>query len=289
MTGSNGFLGQYIKKNLDNEGLVITLNKSKSDYNVNLVSDIPKFAESFDLVIHCAGIAHQKESKNLFDENCNITINLLRGFTKKLLPNRFVFISSISVYGLESGELIDENQPLLAKDPYGLSKIQSEKLITKWCEENNIVCTIIRLPLVVGYNPPGNLGKMIHGIRKGYYFNISGGNAKKSMVLAEDVAKIILQASFIGGIYNLTDGYHPNFNELSKSIGKIFNRKYIPNIPYSFALLLARIGDKFPNYFPINSKTLIKIISNLTFDDSLARKNIGWKSNLVIHYVFKNR
>jgi hypothetical protein len=29
---------------------------------------------------------------------------------------------------------------------------------------------------------------MINGIRRGYYFNIGGGCAKKSMVLAEDVA-----------------------------------------------------------------------------------------------------
>ena len=34
----------------------------------------------------------------------------------------------------------------------------------------SIVCTILRLPLIVGSNPPGNLGKMINGIKNGFYF-----------------------------------------------------------------------------------------------------------------------
>jgi hypothetical protein len=39
------------------------------------------------------------------------------------------------------------------------------------------------LPLLVGENPRGNLGVMMRAIDKGYYFNIGGGKARKSMVL----------------------------------------------------------------------------------------------------------
>ena len=95
---------------------------------------------------------------------------------------------------MDQGELVTENDELLAKDAYGLSKILAEKLIQEWCKKNKVVCTILRLPLVVGYNPPGNLGAMIKSIKSGFYLNIAGGKVKKSMVLASDVAKIYFKS-----------------------------------------------------------------------------------------------
>jgi hypothetical protein len=73
------------------------------------------------------------------------------------------------------------------------------------------------------------------------------------MVLATDVAKFILIAAEKGGIYNLTDGYHPTFNELSKNIASKMGKSYVPNLPKYFAYLLAKFGDHLGNNFPINS------------------------------------
>lgn len=56
-------------------------------------------------------------------------------------PKAFIFISSVAVYGRENGINISEDAPLLAKDPYGLSKIQAEKLVLDWCVRNNVVHT----------------------------------------------------------------------------------------------------------------------------------------------------
>jgi nucleoside-diphosphate-sugar epimerase len=138
------------------------------------------------------------------------------------------------------------------------------------------------LPLVVGENPPGNLGAMIRGIKIGYYFNIAGGNANKSMVLATDVAKFILKAAEKGGIYNLTDGQHPTFNELSKNIARKMGKSYVPNLPKLFAYILAKFGDHLGNKFPINSDKFLKITSTLTFDDNEARMAFGWNPSPVL-------
>ena len=142
----------------------------------------------------------------------------------------------------------------------------------------------MRLPLLVGKNPPGNLGAMIKAIKNGFYFNINRGKARKSMVLADDVSKIILKASEIGGTFNLTDGNHPNFNKLSYSIAKQLNKKYIFNMPIFIAQLLSKIGDVIGLDF-FNSSKLNKIVSDLTFDDSKARKILDWKPNSVIKNI----
>jgi nucleoside-diphosphate-sugar epimerase len=281
LTGGNGFLGSYIYNHLSIQNQIYKLSRTRSNYNCNLQFEIPILDRSFDLIIHAASKVHSiPKSKNEIDEfykiNVQGTLNLLAGLSKIEYPKEFVFISSVSVYGLTTGEDINEEAPLLAKDPYGKSKIEAEQIIKKWCFENNVICTVLRLPLVVGNNPPGNLGAMILGIKKGYYFNIAGGNAKKSMVLATDISKFILKAADIGGTYNLTDGIHPTFNELSKYISKQLGKPFVHNMPIIFAKIIAIFGDIIGNVLPFNSNKLSKITSTLTFDDSKARLNFGW-------------
>ena len=290
ITGSTGFLGSIIRNVLQNNYSIFGLSRSNTEYNIQLQNNIPVFIEDFNIVIHSAGKAHifpkcDKENSEFFEVNVQGTQNLLKGIEQsKVLPKSFIFISTVAVYGVDQGENINENTPLLANDSYGKSKIQAEKLVLEWCQKNNVICTILRLPLLVGDNPPGNLGAMINGIKKGYYFNIGGGLARKSMVLADDVAKIILKASQIGGIYNLTDGYHPNFFELSNAITKQ-NKKSNPlNIPFFIAKSIAIVGDLVGSKFPLNSNKLKKITNDLTFDDSKARQVLGWNPNKILDY-----
>lgn len=293
LTGCSGFFGSIVQRVLSEKHKIFGLSQNSGYYLCSLNKEIPIFNEKFDVVIHSAAKAHsltknKVKNKAFFEVNVLGTQNLLKGLEQSnSLPVSFIFISTVAVYGIAQGEEINEKSPLLAKDPYGLSKIQAEQLVLEWCQKNNVICTILRLPLLVGENPPGNLGAMIKGIQKGYYFNIAGGNAKKSMVLAEDVVKIILKASDIGGIYNLTDGKHPNFFELSNAIAKQ-NRKRKPyNMPFFVAKSIAFYGDIIGDKFPLNSNKLKKITADLTFDDTKAREDLGWNPRNVLDY-YKN-
>ena len=292
LTGSTGFLGNYIFRDLSTSSDVITLSRTSATITADLSKEITKLP-SVELVIHCAGKAHsipksEVEIQEFFQVNVRGTENLLTSLGKApILPKYFVFISSVSVYGLESGVSISEEHPLLAKDAYGLSKIEAEKLVVDWCKKNNIICTILRLPLLVGQNPPGNLGAMTKAIDKGYYFNIAGGKARKSMILAQDVASFIPRVAIVGGTYNLTDGYHPSFYELSVAIAKFIQRKKSFNLPLSFAKLMGYVGDKLGDKAPINSGKLRKITSDLTFDDTKAREVAGWKPRRVLEWYIE--
>lgn len=289
VTGSNGFFGKCIIRELSMLSNVTTLSRNNSDLLCDLVNNIPNLS-NFDIVIHAAGKAHSVPKNNLendafFDINVKGTQNLLHGIEASgKLPKSFIFISTVAVYGVDQGINIDEKAPLLAKDPYGLSKIKAENLILDWCQKNYVICTILRLPLIVGENPPGNLGAMIKGINRGYYFNIAGGLARKSMVLAEDVANFIINASEKGGVYNLTDGFHPNFYELSNAIAKQYGKSKLFNLPFTIAKSIALVGDVLGAKFPLNSSKLKKITSDLTFDDSKAREILGWNPNKVLDY-----
>ncbi|MCV9927435.1 NAD-dependent epimerase/dehydratase family protein [Flavobacterium sp. LS1R49] len=287
LTGSSGFLGKILKNNFVNDE-VLELNRKNGNFQYALEKEIPCFNHFFDLIIHCAGKAHsvpktEIDKQEFYNVNVIGTVNLLKGLENSGLPNRFVFISSVSVYGLSSGNNINEDYPLLAKDPYGSSKIEAEELVQKWCNDNKVICTILRLPLLVGKKPPGNLGSMVKAINKGYYFNIGGGAARKSMVLAKDVASFISIVAPLGGIYNLTDGVHPSFNTLSLAISK--NQKEQFNLPLPIAKLIGKIGDFLGNKTPVNTQKIKKITLDLTFDDSKARTLLNWKPQSVLDYL----
>ncbi len=281
ITGANGFLGRILDSYLSSELNVTRLSKTSGEYIVDISKNIPSFNNSFELVIHAAGLAHVTSKRpvdqnHFFSVNVEGTVNLLRGLERVGFPDKFVLISSVSVYGRDYGNLIAESNKLMATDPYGSSKIMAESVVLDWCKLNNVKCTILRLPLIAGLNPPGNLGVMIKAITANFYFNIGGGKVRKSMVLAEDVARFILKAAEVGGVYNLTDGYHPSFYELSNCISAQLGKRKPLNLPFLWALVIAKIGDFLGKNFPLDSDKLRKITSNLTFDDSKARSSFGW-------------
>lgn len=280
LTGASGFLGKNILAQLQ-DCEVLTISRSSPGHAVDLSITIPNIPEC-ELVIHAAGKAHsvpktEEEKNEFFRVNVTGTENLLKGLENcPAMPKRFVFISSVAVYGRDTGQMINELTDLAAVDPYGLSKIYAEQIVWEWCKRHEIICTILRLPLLAGKNPPGNLKSMILAIKRGYYFDIGGGKANKSIVMVNDVAKIIQPASRVGGIFNLTDGVNPTFSQLAFLIAKQHNKRRPINISYRVAKILAIAGDLIGRKAPINTKTLKKIVTDLTFDDAKAKSFLGW-------------
>jgi nucleoside-diphosphate-sugar epimerase len=107
------------------------------------------------------------------------------------------------------------------------------------------------------------------------------------MVVAQDVAAFLPIVAPVGGIYNLTDGVHPDFLELSSVISKLKNKKKPFNLPFFVAKLMGSVGDLLDNRAPINSLKLKKITSDLTFDDSKARTLLNWNPQIVLSYLEK--
>lgn len=283
LTGSTGFLGRIIKETLKDYNIT-GLARSNSDINTNLATTMPILGK-YDLVIHTAGKAHsipksEISANEFFLVNVTGTLNLLKALSTYGLPKAFVFVSSVAVYGVEEGMDITEDAELQAVTPYGLSKVQAEGHVKQWGEENNVAVSILRLPLLVGSSPTGNLELMIKAICRGYYFRIGSGNVLKSMVLAEDIAALIPKLVNVTGTYNLTDGGNVSNKDIENHIAAHFNRK-IKTIPYLVAYILAKAGD-YLSILPINTYNLSKLTSTLTFSTEKARRELNWKPKPVL-------
>ena len=282
-TGASGFLGSNLKPLLRNEFEVKTLGLTdEDDYKVNIASTVPNVDIHFDVVLHAAGKAHtvpksEEEKKLFFDINYQGTVNLCKALVRSGLPKAFVFISTVAVYGLESGENITEEHPLNGDTPYALSKIRAEEFLIDWCAQNNVTLAIIRPSLIAGPNPPGNLGAMIKGIKTGAYLSIAGGKARKSVLMVQDIARLLPALIDKGGIYNVCDDSQPTFRELELLIAKQLGKRPPISIPYWLAKSIALVGDLLGKRAPINSLKLSKIIESLTFSNEKAKRELGWQ------------
>lgn len=287
-TGGTGFLGYNCRPILDKIYRVTTCGITDLDeIKANLAKEIPILPQRYEVVLHACGKAHvvpktEEEIRQFYDINYQGTVNLCKGLEKVGVPKALIFISTASVYGVEQCDMLTEEAPLEAETPYGKSKLMAEKYLQKWCKEHQVLLTILRPSLMAGKNAPGNLGAMVNGIKKGFYVNIAGGRARKSLMMAEDIANLVVLAEDKGGIYNVCDDVHPSYKELSDVIAKQLNKRPPISIPYWVAWCLAKIGDCLGKKAPFNSYRLEKLTKPATFSNAKAKQMLGWEPMSVL-------
>jgi GlcNAc-P-P-Und epimerase len=301
VTGGNGFLGKVIVDYLlKSQFTVVNISRKSSDdpavkqVMADLRSTEPDLSGiTPEKVIHIAGKAHifpktAEEAQDFFDVNVKGTQHLLSAVNPASL-RQFILISTVAVYGLDAGELITEDQPLQPVTPYGKSKLECEQIVTKWCAEHNVPLLILRLPLVAGANPPGNLGDMKKGIQSGRYASVAHNKARKSVVVTEDIARLTADISNKSGIFNLTDGLHPLFSDIEHAIEMRTGKSVRLHIPGWILKSAALIGDLLTYLLrrdmPISTTRLNKIISTLTFSDQKARNELSWKPQSALDFI----
>ena len=282
-TGASGFLGYNIRPILEKTYDVHTIGLTDDDdIKINMAKEVPPINTHYDVVLHAAGKAHtvpktEAEQQVFYDVNYQGTVNLCKALENAGIPKSLVFISTVAVYGCEFGELIDEYHPLYGDSPYAKSKIMAEEYLTQWCLDHQVKLAILRPSLLAGRNAPGNLGAMVNGIKKGFYLNIAGGKVKKSILMAEDIARLLPILEDKNGIYNVCDSYQPTFGEISASVAKQLSKRKAISIPYWMACCMAKVGDLLGNRAPINSYKLEKMTKSLTFSNEKARHELNWE------------
>lgn len=286
-TGGTGFLGFNTKPILDQMYEVTTIGITDKDViKANFAKEVPQLSCRYDIVLHAAGKAHispksQEEIQSFYDINYQGTVNLCKALENVGVPKSFIFISTCGVYGIDNGNYVTEDYPLAGEEPYQKSKIMAEEFLTKWCEEHSVILGILRPSLMAGKNAPGNLGAMVNGIKTGKYLSINHGKARKSLLMAEDIAHLVPLVAEKGGVYNVCDDDQPSFGELEATIAKQLGKRKPISIPYWMAKCLALVGDVF-SFFPINSSRLEKIVNSDTISNEKAKRELGWKPMSVL-------
>jgi nucleoside-diphosphate-sugar epimerase len=127
---------------------------------------------------------------------------------------------------------------------------------------------------------------MIRAMRRGRYLGIGSGTARRSMVLAPDVAEILSEIGGKPGIFHLCDGYHPSFLELEAALAQSLKLRRPRRLPRPVARGGAYVGDFLQRLsgrrLPLNSRSYLKMTSTLTFSDERARRELNWHPSRVL-------
>jgi nucleoside-diphosphate-sugar epimerase len=262
VTGGAGFIGSNVVKELINNGINVTvIDDLSSGYKENLISNAKfinvsinkinevQFYNSFDYVFHlAASVGRQKSIDNPeIDSSVNLlgTVEMLKFIRNNKIP-KIIYSSSAAIYGELQKETIDENHPLNADSPYGVSKLAAEKMIFAFSGLYGFDAVALRYFNVYGINQRfdfyGNVIPIfLNQINQNKPVNIYGdGNQTRDFLNVKDVVKANIQAALkpnFNGFYNLGSGESISINQLVDILEKIYDKKIIRNY------LPKRIGD----------------------------------------------
>lgn len=194
ITGEHGYIGNAIRS---------YLSRWEGSYRVDMVSlrDDGWKAGSFrdyDVVIHAAGIVHQKKTKDdpdqfpLYHRVNTILPFEVAGKAKEEGVGQFIFLSSESVYGCTArvGQTVEitADTPLHPEDNYGRSKLEAEKLLRK-LSSPEFHLAILRPPMIYGKGCKGNYNTLSRLARISPVFpNVQN---RRSMLYIDNLSELV--------------------------------------------------------------------------------------------------
>lgn len=289
ITGSNGFLGQYLSQFLAEKGysvLAHTRKAQKFDHpNIsNINFDLNDSLDNIDLnqvevIIHCAGRAHvmnetaESPLEAYRQTNVQGTLNLAKKAVK-VGVKRFIYLSSIKVNGEQTAaQPFKPSDTVNTDDPYGLSKYEAEQALLELSKKTGLEVVIIRPVLIYGPNVKANFKSMMNLASKKLPLPIGCLDNKRSMVSIYNLADLIH-----------TSMTHPNANrevflasdQDDISVKQLFEKlaKYQNNqllmlpIPKSLISFLASLVGK--------KAVASRLCSELVVDTTKNTQLLGW-------------
>lgn len=256
ITGKNSYVGNSFEKWLE---------KYPGEYDVDKISLRDESWKQhdfsgYDSVLHVAGIAHRKETKEnehlYYKVNRDLAYEVAEKAKSEGVPH-FIFLSSMSVYGMDTG-VIDQDTIPDPKSNYGKSKLQAEKLIDPLKDESFKIATL-RPPMIYGKGCKGNYPRLANMALKTPVFpDIEN---RRSMIYVDNLSQLIkgIVDTLSKGLYCPQNEEYVNTSNLVWQIAQVHGRN-------------VRLTKLFnPIIKNINHPTINKVFGQLIYDHSLSQ------------------
>jgi UDP-glucose 4-epimerase len=210
-------------------------------------------------VFHVAGIAHIKETSDNQELYYKVNRDLAFKTAQKAKEDgvgQFIFLSSMSVYGLETG-VIDKNTPLQPNSAYGKSKLEAEELVND-LQDGFFAVAIIRPPMVYGKGCKGNYPRLADIALKAPVF--PKVNNERSMIFIDNLSefvRLVIDNELSGLLFPQNKEY-VNTTEMVKQIASAHGRKLrvtgLFNLFVSLGIRFSRTFGKVFGSFVYNKR-----------------------------------
>jgi nucleoside-diphosphate-sugar epimerase len=302
VTGVTGFIGGRLAERLVAEegvyvrGLARTPAKGQwlADLGVEIVpGDITNRASlqaavaGCQIVFHAAGWVSESGSKDeIWAANVVGTQNLVDATLAAGGTERFVHLSSCSVYGSLQQHNIDEQTPTrMCGNLYSDSKVVAEKVVFRAYQEHGLPVVSARASQVYG---PGSYQftiRPVEVIKSGKMILIDGGRYLCKPVYIDNLVDgLILCAKVeaaIGESVNLTDDTPVPWRDFFGAYGRMLNIDSFPSVPFALAWLIGYYNEMkamlHGKKASLNRGAVKALRSHNSFSNQKARTILGWE------------
>lgn len=222
ITGINSYVGESFKE---------FMSQWPEKYQINTIDtkteEWKKISfNNYDSIFHVAGIAHVKETKEnkelYYKVNRDIAVEIAKK-AKAEGVKQFVFMSSMSVYGMKTG-IITKHTLENPKTSYGDSKLQAEKLINSLMNKSFKVC-ILRPPMIYGKGCKGNFQTIIKILKRISIF--PKVQNQRSMIYIDNFSNFVKKTidKELSGVYYPQNSNYMSTSQMAIWIAEKINKK----------------------------------------------------------------
>lgn len=164
-------------------------------------------------------------------ENNILATQKMLELARNIMPGRFVFASSSSIYGNTSRMPVTEDATPRPISPYGATKLAGEHLCNIYSESYGLSCTTLRYFTVYGprQRPDMAMHRFIKSIMAGEEIQVFGdGSQTRDFTFVSDAVDAAVAA--MGGrpgTYNIASGSQVRLTDVIRTIEKITGKKAI--------------------------------------------------------------
>lgn len=261
-------------------------NKEITFYQIDVTDekslDIVFSNHSIDGIIHFAGLKAVSESVEkplAYYYNNTVSTMVLAKICQKYGVKRFVFSSSATVYGENDVPFVETMELLPAINPYGETKVISEKILTDVAKANPCwSVALLRYFNPVGAHESGLIGEAPNGIPNNlmpYITQVVKGKLKKLRIFGNDYSTLDgtgvrdyihvmdLAEGHVAALDNLTEGvhiYNLGTGQGTSVLQLVKAFKEVNGIEIPYEIVARRPGDIAESYA----------------DASKAERELGW-------------
>ncbi len=318
ITGINGFIGKNLAQALIAEGMEL-IGISTEDtcmlpavkhYEKADISDFDRMNAIFlkyrpDFVIHLAAIVHKKSLTADYDSFYKINFlssERIFNLCKQYEVKKILFSSTVEVYDMKTGEVINETSRVKPSSDYGKTKLMAEESLISLSEASNLNYAIMRLAPAYGTDFSLNIDRRIYLIRKKLLYYFGNGSYFFNMCSINniiDFIKAFIAGNHSSGIYNLSDSKNIQVKDLvamEKRNAAAKGNSILPvsiRLPYYLTYFAIAIIEEILRIIRRKSVFSVynfrKIFKCIIFDNTLASNMAGGLRWDVISTLYEGR
>ena len=237
-------------------------------------------------IFHLAVAMREGGKSDDFFESINLdgTRHLLQAATAERVE-RFVYCSTIGIYGHRAPGVTTEDSPLSPGNIYERTKVTAERLVRDFAENCGLPAVVLRPADVYGPRDQ-RLLKLFKGVSRGRFPLFGPGNGRRHMVYVDDVVSAFFKAcerpEAVGeGLIVAGPGSCTLRELLDEVTAATGSPRYGIRLPLAPMLALAAIVEDVSAALaiepPIYRRRMDFFHSDSEFDTSRARRVLAWE------------